>query len=160
MASDFLLKIDGIPGESNQDKHKGEIEVGSFSWGAVQQGSMSAGGGGGAGKASFNDLHFNAPVSKASPVLFQKCAIGEHIKKALLTVRKAGKNQQEYYKITLTDLLVSSFQSGGADGGGPPMDSFSLNYTKIEFSYAAQKADGTLEGAVIGKFNIKTGKPD
>ena len=160
MASDFLLKIDGVPGESNQDKHKGEIEVGSFSWGAAQQGSMSAGGGGGAGKASMHDLSFSAPVSKASPVLFQKCATGEHIKKALLTVRKAGKNQQEYYKITLTDLLISSYQSGGADGGGPPMDSFSLNYTKIEFSYAAQKPDGTLEGAVIGKFNIKTGKPD
>ena len=33
MAVDYFLKIDGIDGESQDDKHKDWIEVLSFSWG-------------------------------------------------------------------------------------------------------------------------------
>lgn len=50
---DYFLKIDGITGESRNEKHAGEIDVLSFSWGAVQTGSTGTGGGGGAGKVSF-----------------------------------------------------------------------------------------------------------
>ena len=58
MASDYVLKIDGIKGESTDSKHKDEIEIESFSWGATQPGSFASGGGGGAGKVSFQDIHF------------------------------------------------------------------------------------------------------
>jgi type VI secretion system secreted protein Hcp len=37
-AADYFLKIDGIEGESNDSKHKAEIEIGSFSFGATQKG--------------------------------------------------------------------------------------------------------------------------
>ena len=96
MAADFLLMIDGIKGESIQDKHKDEIEIESFSWGATQQGAHGGGGGGGAGKVSFQDLHFTSRVGKHSPLLVKACATGQHIKKALLTVRKSGGSQEEY----------------------------------------------------------------
>ena len=120
-------------------------------------GTGGHGGGGGAGKASFQDLHFSTKASKASPKLFLNCAIGEHIPKAVLTVRKAGKEQQEYYKITLSHLLVSSFQSGA--GGGPTvMDQFSLNFSKIEFEYKEQKADGTLGAAVKSGYDLGANK--
>ncbi len=91
MASDYLLKIEGIKGESTDSKHKDEIEIESFSWGATQPGTFSTGGGGGAGKVSFQDLHFTSRVSVASPNLMVACASGQHIKVATLTVRKAGK---------------------------------------------------------------------
>ena len=134
MASDFLLEIDGIKGESQDSKHKETIEIESFSWGASNSGSHSAGMGGGSGKVSLQDLHCTANVSKASPVLFLKCCTGEHIKKAVLHVRKQGKEQQEFYKVTLEDLLVSSYQSGDSTGGNPvPTDQFSLNFTKIKY---------------------------
>src|SRR5438094_711398 len=109
---DYFLKIDGISGESTDDKHKGEIEVASFSWG-VRQTTARATGGAGAGKATFQDFQFTKVSDKASPALFQKCATGEHIKQAVLTARKAGETQQEFLKVTLSDLLVSSYQSGG-----------------------------------------------
>ena len=32
-AFDYFLKLDGIPGESTDAKHKGEIDVLSWSWG-------------------------------------------------------------------------------------------------------------------------------
>src|SRR5258705_5385585 len=111
MAFDAFLKLDGIEGESTDAAHKGEIEVLSFSWGVNQTGSLVGGGGSGAGKASFQDLHFNTIVSKASPRLFKACATGEHIKKASLSMRKAGgRQQQEFLKIELEEVLVSSYQ--------------------------------------------------
>src|SRR6478609_2866958 len=103
MAFDAFLKLDGIDGESTDDKHKNEIEVLSYSWGLTQSSSGDSGGGGGAGKATFQDLHFVSHLSKASPMLFLKCATGQHIKEGLITVRKAGGGQLEYLKITLTD---------------------------------------------------------
>ena len=153
---DYFLKIDGIEGESHDSKHKGEIDVQSFSWGETQSGSHAAGGGGGAGKVSMQDFHFVMNVNKSSPKLMLACANGEHIKKAVLTCRKAGKDQQEFYKITLSDVLVSSFQTGGNGHSDiVPTDQISLNYAKIEWEYKEQKADGTLGGAVKAGFDLK-----
>lgn len=156
MASDFLLEIDGIKGESQDAKHKDTIEIESFSWGVSNSGTHAAGHGGGAGKASYQDLHCTANVNKASATLMLKCATGEHIKKAVLHVRKQGKGQQEFYTVTLEDLLVSSYQSGDSTGGNPvPTDQFSLNFAKIKFEYKPQNKDGSLGSAITGTYDLK-----
>jgi type VI secretion system secreted protein Hcp len=157
-AADYFLKIDGIEGESQDSKHKGEIEIQSFSFGATQTGSFAAGGGGGAGKVSMQDFHFTVPVNKSSPKLMLACASGQHIKKAVLTVRKAGKEQQEYLKYTFSDILVSSYQTGGGGGDVMPVDQISLNFAKIEQEYKEQKADGTLAGSVKAGWDLKQNK--
>src|SRR5262249_36767602 len=114
------------------------------------------GGGGGAGKVQMQDFHFMMNVNKASPKLFITCANGEHIKNAVLSARKAGKDQKDYLKVTFTDLLVSSFQTNGdAHANSLPVDSVSLNFSAIEWEYSQQKADGQLEGAQKVKFNLK-----
>jgi type VI secretion system secreted protein Hcp len=159
VASDYLLKIDGIKGESTDSKHKDEIEIESFSWGCTQPGTFQSGGGGGAGKVSFQDIHFTTRVNVASPNLMVACASGQHIKVATLTVRKAGKDQQEYYVIKLSDNLVSSYQSGGSEGSNAlPVDQFSINFSKIEFEYKTQKADGSLGPSVKGGWDLKANK--
>ena len=155
--TDYFLKLEGIDGESTDDKHKGELDIESFSFGVTQSGSHGTGGGGGAGKSSFQDLHFSTHANKSSPKLFLACATGEHIKKATLTVRKAGKEQQEYYKVTLSDVLVSSYQAGGS-GSPIPTDQFSLNFAKIEYEYKPQKADGTLDAAVKAGYDVSANK--
>jgi type VI secretion system secreted protein Hcp len=158
-AVDYFLKIDGIDGESSDAKHKGEIDLESWSWGETQTGSHSAGGGGGAGKVHMQDFHFVMRMNKASPKLMLACASGQHIKKAVLTIRKAGKEQQEYAKITMEDLLVASYQTGGsAKGDIVPLEQISLNYSTIEFEYKEQKADGTLGGAVKAGWLVKENK--
>jgi type VI secretion system secreted protein Hcp len=113
---DYFLKIDGIEGESFDSKHKNEIDLESWSWGETQTGTHAGGGGGGAGKVSMQDFHFVMKYNKSSPKLFQACASGQHIPKAVLTCRKAGGEQEEYLKVTMSDLLVSSYQSGGSAG--------------------------------------------
>lgn len=156
---DYFLKIDGIDGESGDSKHKNEIELQSWGFGATQSGTMHSGGGGGSGKVSVQDLHFVSSISKASPKLFLSCANGEHIKSAVLVARKAGKDQQEYYKITLSDLLVSSYQTGGSSHDGiVPVDQVSLNFAKIEIEYKEQKSDGTLGGTTKTGYDLKQNK--
>ena len=157
---DFFLKIEGIEGESTDSKHKNEIDVMSWSWGETNSGSHATGGGGGAGKVSMQDFHFVMEANKSTPKLMLACATGQHIPKAVLTVRKAGGEQQEYMKITMSDLLVSSFQSGGSGTGGniKPTDQISLNYSKIEWEYKEQKPDGTLGGTVKAGWDVKANK--
>lgn len=156
MAVDYFLKIDGIKGESHDKTHKDEIDLITWQWGEQQTGSMAAGGGGGAGKVSMMDFSFTMKVNNASPLLVLACATGEHFPKAMLTCRKAGKEQQEYLKIKFTDLLVTSYTTGGSQGGDEiPTDSISLNYTKMEYGYAPQKPDGTLDGMVWKGYDLK-----
>src|SRR5712671_3995377 len=116
MASDFLLEIDGIKGESKDKLHPETIEIESFSWGANNDGSASHGSGHGTGKVHLTDMHFTSHVNKSSALLALHCANGKHIKKAQLFVRKQGEDQKDFYVITLEDLIVSSYQSGGSNG--------------------------------------------
>jgi type VI secretion system secreted protein Hcp len=156
-AVDYFLKIDGIKGESRDDRHKDEIDIESFSWGETQSGTFGVGGGGGSGKVSMQDFHFTMTVNKASPALFLACAQGDHIKNAILTCRKAGRDQQEFMKVTMNDVLVSSFQIGGAESV-VPTDQISLNFAKIEVEYQEQDATGKLVGSIKKWFDLKTMK--
>jgi len=155
---DAFLKIDGIEGESADSKHKSEIDIHSFSWGASNAGTFATGGGGGAGKVSMQDFHFTMGVNKSSVKLMLACAGGDHIKSAILTCRKAGKDQQEFFKVTFSDVLVSSFQVGGNEGATLPIDSISLNFAKAEWEYKEQKADGSLGGAIKAGWDLKLNK--
>jgi type VI secretion system secreted protein Hcp len=105
------------------------------------------------------DFHFVMKASKASPKLMLACATGEHIKDGTLVCRKAGTDQQEFLTIKMSDLLVSSYQTGGSSNGGVvPMDQVSLNYSKIEFEYKEQKPDGSLGGAIKAGYDLKANK--
>ena len=105
-AVDYFLKFDGIKGESTDAKHKDEIDIKSWSWGETQAGQGAA-----AGKVAMQDFHFVMRVNTATPALMKACATGDHIKTATLTGRKAGKEQQEYLTVKLTDVLVTSYHT-------------------------------------------------
>ncbi len=159
MAVDMFLKIDDVKGESQDDKHKGEIDVLAWSWGMSQSGTMHAGSGGGAGKVSVNDLSITKYVDKSSPVLFDKCSSGEHIKQAVLYVRKAGgKNPLEYLKLTINEVLIASVSTGGSGGEDRLTENISLNFGKYKIEYTPQKADGSAEGVVASGFDIRANK--
>ena len=149
MAFDAFLKIDGIPGESLDRQHKDEIEIESFSWGLSNTGSIGSGGGGaGAGKAVLQDFHFTSKLSKASPLLLKACATGQHLKEALLTVRRGGgegRGGNEYLKIKLSDILVSSLAPAGEATDEFPSESFSLNFLKIDYLYTVRRTGEVVE---------------
>jgi type VI secretion system secreted protein Hcp len=133
MAVDMFLKIAGIDGDSRDAKHKGEIEIMSYSWGISQTGATNPGGGGGAGKVQVQDFSIVKQLDKTSPVLMEKCCTGEHIDQILIGLsRKAGGSQEDFYKIKLTDCLISSYQTGGANTGGAfPVDQVSFSFGDV-----------------------------
>jgi len=154
----YFLKIDGIDGESHDAKHKGELQLLSWSLGVSNTGSMSAIGGGGGGKATWQDAHFTKVVDKASTKLKYACAHGEHIKKAILTCCRAGGDAQEFYKVTFTEIVLSHYTLGGSSSSGIPEEQFALNFAKIETEYKPQKPDGTLDAPMKGGHDLKQNK--
>jgi type VI secretion system secreted protein Hcp len=158
MATDIFAKIGDIKGESLDSKHKDEVEVLSWSWGVQQSGTMAHGGGGGEGKASFNDFNFTHHVDKASPVLLKACATGEHIKEATITVRKAGKGQQEFLIIKMTDVLITSVNPSGSGDSAATAESVAFQCSKVDLEYKPQKADGSLDAGLHFKYDIKGNK--
>ncbi len=159
MAGDIFLKIEGIAGESADAKHKDSIDVESFSWGATNAAPAGgAGGGGGAGKVQMQDFNFVMRVNKASPTLFLAAATGTHIKEALLTARKSGgKEPIEFYKIKMTDILVSSYQQAASAEG--QIDTFSLNFAKIEVEYFPHGPRGAVGESVQAGWNVRENRP-
>ena len=157
MTGDYFLEVDGIEGESQDERHRGEIELESWSFGGAQSGAGQEDFSGRTRVGRFNaqPLQFTAKVSKASPKLFLVCTTGQHVKNATLFARKAGANQQDYMVIRLTDVLVASYQQSGASETGIPIDQVSLNYTKIEIEYKEQRPDGTLGSSVTAGFDVK-----
>jgi len=157
-AVDMFLKMDGVEGESTDKTHGKEIDVLSWSWGASQSGSMAAGGGGGAGKVSMQDLSITKHIDKSSPKLFEALATGKHLKEAKLVLRSAGGSQVEYLVITLSDVLVSSYSTGGSSGDDRPTESISLNFAQIKMSYVEQDTKGSAGAAVEFGWDIKANK--
>ncbi len=153
---DAFLQIDGIPGESTDGQHQDWIEILSFNWGINQTANSpnaaASSTGASAGRANFREFTITKTVDKASPNLMQACSTGQHIKTAVLSVRGTGTNQ-DYLKVSLTSVLVSSFVQGGHAQNATeptPSEQVRFDFTKVELSFTGQNADGTIETPVIG----------
>lgn len=159
MAVDIFAKLGDIKGESTDDKHKDEIEVLSFSWGVTNAAHPGVGGGGAAGKATFQDLSIVHRVDKASPQLLLACATGKHLPDATITHRKAGKGQQEYLIVKMNDVIVTGVvHSGSAGQQDATSETVSLAFAKVAVEYKPQKQDGSLDASVHFKYDIKSNK--
>jgi len=153
MAVRSFLKVPDIPGPSVVAQHKGEIEVLGYSWGMSQSGSFVTGGSG-AGKAEFEDLLLVARTSEASPLLWEACASGKHFPTAVLTSRRGGKQPLDFLKITLMDVVVTSYDLDAADEE-PPLDQFTVGYAKIETEFTPVDKSGKPKPPVKSGWDIR-----
>jgi type VI secretion system secreted protein Hcp len=160
--ADSYLQIDGIPGESLDDKHKDWIEILSFSHGITQPTSTTRSSAGGAttARSEHGDYVITKYLDKASPKLAEACSTGKHISKCKIEMCRAGGSQVPYLVVNLEEVVISSVHHAGA--GGPndfPTESVSLNYGKIDWTYTQQKRkDGSGGGNVTGKYDVTAGK--
>lgn len=156
-AVDYFIKIDGVDGSTSAPGRPGTIEVLSWSWGETRSSAHGSGGGGGAGKVQMQDFHFTMKVNKASPKLMLAVATGERLPSATLVgVRRTDGRQ--FLEIKLSDLLVSSYQTGASSGDVVPTDQVSLNFTKIEFTVWPELPDGSLDAPVKAGYDLKLNK--
>ena len=154
-ATDIVLKIEGLDGESKIKGHEGEIDVLSWDWNVTQSGSMHVGGGGGSGKAQVQDIAIVKYIDKSSINLFRNCFNGAHLGEATLTFIGAGENQIEYLKITMTPVLITSVGIGGENGEDRHTEIVTLNFAKVKISYTPQKEDGSADAAIEITWNIE-----
>lgn len=159
MAQDIFLKLNGINGESLDDKHKDEIELLTWEWEITQESTMHSGSGGGAGKATVKDLTFEHNIDRASPNLMKYVLTGKHIDEATLVMRKAGGNPLEYLKITMSDVIVTRVKpSGSKSDEEKSRETVSLSFSKVKQEYVVQNAQGGSGGAITASFDIKGNK--
>jgi len=170
-----FLKVDGpqgmIQGESVDKGHAGWIEISSFQWG-VGRGTQTGGGGscgggagtrggGGAGKVALSEIVITKKVDKSSANLQLALASGTHFKDASIELAKPSGDGHTtvYYRVTMNDLYVSSDHvATGGGGSGVPVESLTLNFSKIVIEYAQQKPDGSAGGysPVQEGYDVKT----
>jgi len=157
---DMFLKLDGINGESQDNTHKNEIQLYSFTFGVNNQGAGGFGKGSGASKSDVHDVVVTKLTDLATTPLMKACATGKTIGDALITIRKAGGDTPvEYLKVDLKEVFVSQFHVGATDSGGIAQETVGLNFAQVEFHYTPQEADGTAGATVSGGYDIKQNQP-
>lgn len=163
MAFDAFIKIDGIPGESTDSKHKDWIEVVSYQHGVTQPFSMTASSAGGASaeRVNFGALTITKLVDKASPKLFDAVCSGKHIKEIVIEVCRSGDDKQKYLEIRMEQVLISGYQhTGNGDAKSEfPAETVSFVPGKFRMIYSQQsRADGTLGGNIMAGWDLTTNK--
>lgn len=162
MAFDSFIQLDGIKGESSDDKHKDQIELLSYGFGASQDQSStsSSAGNQSAGRVNIQDFTFTHHLDLASPKLWEACCTGQHIKTAVISLHRAGGDKAKYMEYKLSDVMVSAVGKGGESkgGGDVPIESVSLKFAKMEMTYTKIGIDGKAAGNASAGWDLKANK--
>lgn len=161
MANDAYLKIEGINGESEDDKHKQWIEVSDVMY-AINQPraeTVSTAGGMTSGRAELYPISFQKLADIASPVLLQTCAAGKTIPKATFEFMRADGDGKPipYFKIELENLMIANITPDSGDGG-IISERVHLAYAKIRWSYIKQSIRGGTQGNTSGGWDCSANK--
>ena len=156
MAVDYFLKLDGIEGESEDEKHKKEIQILSWNWGANNVSSVSGTGGSGAGKVSLSDFNIMTNFDKATPKFFKSVCAGTHIKTGTMAAIKSGGDGKPYLKVDFKELFVTSLQISGSSE--IPTISVSFSYNEIKIDYSTQNEQGNLTSTGPVTYDLKANK--
>lgn len=154
-AENMWLKVDGCKGEAADEKHKDEMIVLNWTWGMHHPVAFRGGGHSG-GETTVSELTISKYVDKASPNLMKYCLNAKSLPEVVLTARKRGEKPIDYIKIKMKSAVVVNVTASA--NGDAPMETISIAFEKVEVEYTPQKSDGSADGAVSMKWNIKENK--
>jgi type VI secretion system secreted protein Hcp len=155
---DVYLQLEGIAGESKDEKKKDWLQLENYSFQAF--GARDVATNQRTGRTQMSPLTCAKPADKATPKLYAALWKNQKIPNAKLVVRKAGKEQFDFLCYDLEDVYVTSIGVSGSAGeeAATPGETFALTYSKLTVSYKEQKPDGTLGGTVSETYDLKTAK--
>jgi type VI secretion system secreted protein Hcp len=161
MAIDAYLQIEGIKGESTDDKHKDWIEISNVAWSIHQPvaASISTAGGMTSGRASLSNLSFNKLADLSSPILQQHCAMGKTIPRAKFEFMRADGEGKPvcYYTVELENVMISGVNPTSGDGGIIKEQVF-FAYSKMKWQYTKQAIRGGAQGSTSGGWDCAAHK--
>jgi type VI secretion system secreted protein Hcp len=150
MALDVYLQIEGIKGESQDDKHKDWIEVSGVHWGVHQPKSATASTGGGhtAERADMSDISFSKLSDLSSPILLQTCASGKTIARAKFEFFRADGNGErvKYFEIELVNVLIGMVKPHLGGSELLLSEIVNLKFSQVKWNTHSKK----LAAAVVG----------
>ena len=163
MAYDGFLKIDGIPGESTDDKHQAWIEIISFKHEVSQPaGSATSRVGGRTGaRVDIRDFVINKVVDKSSPNLHLYCCTGKHIPKIVVELCEAAGDKHMYMRYTMTDCIVSAVKPSGVANEQifvRPIEEVSFNFGTIQWEYVPTDHMGKAQAALMTGWSLEMNK--
>ncbi|MFD0696693.1 Hcp family type VI secretion system effector [Paenibacillus sp. GCM10027628] len=135
----IILVLDGIKGESRDQRVKDGIDVYSFSFGATNPVISGPLNNGRQGKPTFSDFSFMKSFDTASLPLLKNLATAHSI--ASGTLYFFNNSNTPYLTIKLKNIMVTSVQYSGAETE-KITESLSLNAADIQFEYIALREDG------------------
>lgn len=161
MAIDVYLQIDGIKGESMDDKHKDWIECTAVKWGVSQPRSATASTGGGhtAERCEHQEITLTKLADLSSPILLQTCSAGKTIPKAKLEFMRAdGQGDRiKYFEIELENVLIGGINPS-VEEGTIISEAVGLKFSKVKWKYTQQKVTGGAGGNTSGGWDLATNK--
>lgn len=155
---DAFISVDGIEGESTDDKHQGWIEIKSFGTGHTQTVSRTASsvGGASAERADFHEFQFEKDLDKATPKLALACADGTHIDKITVELCRAGTDKVKYMEFTMHNCIISKYLVSGDGEHTFPTETIGINYGKISWTYTQQRrAGGSAAGNISAGWDLE-----
>ena len=105
------------------------------------------------GSADVRDLTFTRLADKSSPTLATSCFGGFNWKTATLSMWKTANGKTfEYVKIKMYEtVFISSYQTGEIGPNDLLLETVSLNFAKVQYSFTPSKATGDPDSTVEGK---------
>jgi len=155
-AMDIYLRVDGIEGEATEAKHKGWIQVASFHH-AVTQPATTQTGARSTGRATFTDLTVTKSIDKASVRLLQACARGERLKSAALSVCRADRTREEFYRVTLKEVAVTGVETAG-DTASQARETLTLGFAAIAWTYRPASDTGKAQPEITAAWDLTANK--
>ena len=161
MAIDVYLYIDGIKGESNDDRHKDWIECKSVSFGVEQPKSATASTGGGhtAERCEHHDILISKLADLSSPILLQTCSAGRTIPKAKFEFMRADAQGErvKYFEIEIENVLIGAV-SPAVEEGDILTEDVALKFSKVKWKYTQQKISGGAGGNTSGGWDLASNR--
>jgi type VI secretion system secreted protein Hcp len=188
--SDVLILDLGanITGNCNINGYAGKILVASYSHSVALPMQMDASNTERtAGRPIFSEISFTKMSDLSTALLYQNCTQGSKIGSAILYVGRVENGKyMKFFQYTFFNAMISSVRTEAGSvllpnsahfeynklendlssdtvlppGGGIPVDSFSLNYTKIQCDFQQQQSDSTAKGTNTWNWNIETMQAD
>ena len=151
-AMSIFMHIDGIEGESSDSNHSGWFGVQAVSSGVSQATATTS-------TPDFADISVLMLTSKGTPKLLQAAANGDHFPTVEIDFNRAS-DQKNFYKIILTDVIVSGVkENGAADSAATfPSDLVTFKYGGIQWIYTIPGVNGNPGGTVPAGWDLKQNK--
>lgn len=99
------------------------------------------------GRAVFTDLVLTKMCDISTPALYKACAAADNLTEAKLHIgRTTAGNYLALMTYVLTNPMISSITTGGSGEGDMPMETLTLNFSKITLEYVQQGIDTASPG--------------